>query len=133
MTGDAASLVLASLPKVIRHAQSVDAIFNDRLLDTHPEVYRRFAIHLPPNERSFVRALRPVLENLGSFGAILPTVRALAETDKVYSLVDANYVALSETLIWTLRRCLGPAFTVEIERAWWATLRAHSSQKSSVC
>lgn len=93
-------------------------MFNARLLDAHPDVYRLFVVDIEPQERRLVQTLRFVLGHLGLFGGILPTVRALACSHKVCRLIDAHYEALRETLIWTLRRSLGAGFSVEVERAW---------------
>lgn len=118
----AASLVVSSLSRLFPLAPYIDAVFNMRLHETHPDLYRLFELYVPPHERSVMRALRKVLGALGDFGASIPTVRALARNSNVFTIVDANYQALGETLIWTLRAGLGNGFTDELERAWNAAL-----------
>ncbi|KRE07142.1 hypothetical protein ASE63_23130 [Bosea sp. Root381] len=122
--GDRAiSLALASLETMGSEAEQADIMFNIRLLETYPDVYRVFCMDFAPEERSFLRALAFILAHAGPFGAIGPTVRALAPSDKVCRLISSRYHELEETLMWTLRRRLGVAFTAEVENAWRSVLR----------
>lgn len=118
------TLISSSFAKLGSVAEQADALFNARLLDTWPDVYRLFAADIEPEERSLVKTLRLVLGRVGTCGAILPAVRTLAPFHKVCALVDAHYDSIGQTLIWTLRRSLGANFTAEVERAWHDALRA---------
>lgn len=126
----AMSLVLASLRSLIPKIEQADAMFNARLLETYPDIYRRFAMDIEPQERSPVQTLGLLLGHMGRFGAIAPAVKALAPSRKVCRLIDAHYEALAETLMWTLRRSLGATFTAEVERAWCGALWGVSRVKS---
>jgi len=124
MDDRAISLVLKSFTELIPIAEQADAMFNARLLETCPDIYRLFAEDVEPEDRKLVRTLRLVFGHIGRFGAILPTVRTLASSHRVCRLIDAHYRELTRTLMWTLRRSLGDRFTVEVERAWHDALHA---------
>ena len=117
-----ASLILSSVTKLMPMAERVDVLFNERLLDVYPDVYRLFALDIAPEERSLTQTIGLVLAHVRQFGAILPAVKALKRSRKMFGLVEMYYDALGETLIWTLRRSLGVGFSSEVERAWHSAL-----------
>lgn len=123
MDGRAMSLVLASFETLVPKLEQADAMFGARLLETYPDVYRRFAADIEPQERSPMRTLGLLLGQSGRLEAPAPS-------RKVCRLVDAHHEALAEILIWTLRRSLGAAFATEVERAWCGVLRNASSRRS---
>lgn len=117
-----AFLILSSVTKLMPMAERVDVLFNERLLDVYPDVYRLFALDIAPEERSLTRTIGLVLAHVRQSGAILPAVKALKRSRKIFGLVEMYYDALGETLIWTLRRSLGVGFSSEVERAWHSAL-----------
>lgn len=127
-----AFLIRSSIAKLTPMAERVDVLFNERLLDIYPDVYRLFALDISPEERKLTLTISIVLVHLGYFGAILPTVKALAPSHKIFRLVEMYYDALGETLIWTLRRSLGAAFSCEMERAWNSALSGSSRARLRV-
>lgn len=112
------SLILSSIVKLTPMDERVDVMFNERLLDVYPDVYRLFVFDVPPAERKLILTISLVLDQLRHFGAIFPAVKALAQSNKTFRLVEMHYDALGETLIWTLRRSLGARFCCDLERAW---------------
>ncbi|MBN9547924.1 MAG: hypothetical protein J0H31_03315 [Alphaproteobacteria bacterium] len=127
-----AFLIRSSIAKLTPMAERVDVLFNERLLDIYPDVFRLFALDISPEERKLTQTISIVLVHLGYFGAILPTVKALARSHKVFRLVEMYYDALGETLIWTLRRSLGAGFSSEVERAWNSALSRNSRARLRV-
>lgn len=111
-------LVEKSLDHLDSVSDGVETMFAHRLLDAYPEVYRLFAMDLEPQARRILPTLRLVMDEIPRFGALLPSVRALACSREICRMVDAHYQPISETLLWTLRRSLGCRFTNEVERAW---------------
>ncbi|GAA5542270.1 hypothetical protein Brsp02_02898 [Brucella sp. NBRC 113783] len=116
------SQILESLSKLIPATERVDNLFNSRLLEAYPDIYRVFAADIDPAERSLMQTLTVMLCEVRHFGSIRVTVRALTGTHKICRLIDTYYEALAETLVWTLRRSLGDCFTAEMERIWWEAL-----------
>lgn len=102
-------------------------MFNVRLLDTHPDVYRLFVMDIELADRRLTNALAHILGHVRQCGAIAPTVTILARSHRVFRLIERHYEARAKTLVWTLRRSLGDGFTVDVERAWmgalWGTRR----------
>lgn len=128
MDHDSISLVLACIHDLCLVSRSADTMFSLRLLDTYPDVYRLLAMDIDPHDRRLMHVLGLVVVHVRDFGAISPTVAALAQSHKVFRLIEVHYEAIAETLIWTLRRSLGEKFTIETERAWlsalWSAKRA---------
>lgn len=122
------SLIQSSLDDLSPVSQEAEDLFHGRLLDSYPEVYRLFFMDTEPEERRLVNLLGFVSRHLPHTGAMAATVKVLAQSDKVFRLIEAHYEALAETLIWTLRRSLTDSFTIEVERAWmralWGTSRS---------
>ncbi|KAB2680895.1 hypothetical protein [Brucella pseudintermedia] len=121
------SLIQSSLDGLGPISQKAEDLFHRRLLDSYPEVYRLFFMDTEPEDRRLVHLLGYVSGHIRHTGAIAATVRILAQSNKVFRLIEAHYEALAETLIWTLRRSLTDSFTNEVERAWmralWGTTR----------
>lgn len=120
------SLILTNIVALFPIAQRADAMFANRLLETYPDIYRLFAMEIEPQERSLVLTLRLMFGNSRHFGELLPVVQELARSRGIYRLIEPHYRALAETLLWTLRRSLGPGFTIEAERAWQRVLDGHT-------
>lgn len=118
MNKNSVDIIQGSFEQLVPIADQVDAMFNARLLDTHPEVYRIFVLDVEPHARKLVQALAPVVRNLNKVGGIRPAMRELAHQQKVYRVAETYYQAIEATLIWTLRRSLGASFTGDVERAW---------------
>lgn len=116
------SLILTNIVALFPIAEQADAMFASRLLETYPEVYRLFALELEPQERSLVLTLRLMFGNSRHFGEVLPIVQELSRSHRIGRLIEPHYQALAGTLLWTLRRSLGPAFTIEAELAWQRAL-----------
>jgi response regulator NasT len=68
-------------------------------------------------------------------------VRQLGERHAGYGVERRHYELVGTSLIWTLEKCLGEAFTPEVKAAWWATYaflsegmrrrRAHPSSQTN--
>ncbi|OAF11566.1 globin family protein [Bradyrhizobium neotropicale] len=112
------SLVQESFKKLAPKADEVGMMFYDRLFEIYPEVRPMFARDIGPQSRKLVQMLALVVNGLRNLDSILPAVKELAQRHHGYGVVDAHYQAVGSTLIWTLRRSLGEAFTTEVERAW---------------
>jgi hemoglobin-like flavoprotein len=52
---------------------------------------------------------------------IMLAVRQLGERHAGYGVEPRHYELVGTSLIWTLEKCLGEAFTPEVKAAWWAT------------
>ncbi|GLI94261.1 globin domain-containing protein [Methylocystis echinoides] len=122
MEKSAISEGLACIHDLCPISRSADAMFSVRLLDTYPDVYRLFALDIEPRDRRLMHVLGLVVAHVRDFGAVSPTVTALARSHAVFRLIETHYEAIAETLIWTLRRSLGEKFTIEAERAWLSAL-----------
>ncbi|MCF1743054.1 hypothetical protein KYK29_10635 [Shinella daejeonensis] len=124
------SLIQSSLDGLGPISQNVENLFHKRLIDSYPEVYRLFFMDIEPEDRRLVHLLGYISSHMRHTGAIAATVRILAQSNKVFRLIEMHYEALAETLIWTLRRSLNDSFTIEVERAWmgalWGTSRVRT-------
>lgn len=120
------SLVQESFKKLVPNADQVGLTFYGRLFETFPEVRPMFAEDIGPQSKKLVQMLALVVNGLHKLDAILPAVKDLARRHKGYGVVEAHYEAVGLTLIWTLRRGLGDAFTQEVEGAWSEAFKALS-------
>jgi len=88
------SLLRDSVAKLIHITEQADVLFNARLLDTFPEVYRIFAMDAEPEEQSFVAMLSLAVDRVHRCGAILSTVWELVGERKVFRMVQDHYGAI---------------------------------------
>lgn len=118
MNQDAIILVQKSFKEVASIADDVGPMFYARLFETHPDLRVMFADDIRPQARKLVQMLAMVVNSLHRLEAIQPDVEHLARRHTLYGVVEADYLAVGDALIWTLEQGLGNAFTPQVKHAW---------------
>jgi nitric oxide dioxygenase len=118
MTPDQIRLVRESFAKVVPIHTAAAAIFYDRLFQVAPEIRSLFPTDLTPQGAKLMAALGMVAAGLERLESIIPQVHELGRRHADYGVRDAHYDLIGQTLIWTLDKVLGAAFTPETREAW---------------
>jgi nitric oxide dioxygenase len=120
MTPEQVKLVQDSFAKVAPIAEQAAVIFYDRLFAVAPQVRTLFPDDMREQRKKLMATLAVVVNGLANLESILPAASALAKRHVAYGAQPGHYPVVGETLLWTLERGLGPAWTAEVATAWTA-------------
>ncbi len=114
-------LVQISFPTVMAAAEPNARLFYDRLFTLDPSARAAFRrTDMREQGRKLLDTLDAVVMGLGQLDAVMPLLRDLGARHGALGVTEEQYAAVGASLLWTLERALGPAFTPEVEAAWRA-------------
>jgi nitric oxide dioxygenase len=118
MTPEQISLVQQSFAKVAPISDAAAALFYDRLFVVAPSVRAMFPEDMTEQRKRLMGMLATVVGGLSNLEAILPAASALAKRHVAYGAKAEHYPVVGATLLWTLEKGLGDAWTPELAQAW---------------
>jgi hemoglobin-like flavoprotein len=113
-------LVQESFSKVAPVSEAAAVIFYDRLFEVAPSVKAMFPADMTGQRKKLMMVLAAVVNGLGNLESILPAASALAKRHVSYGAKPEHYPVVGGTLLWTLEKGLGEAWTPELADAWTA-------------
>jgi len=111
-------LVRKSFDSVVPIAGVAADLFYQRLFHMAPSLRRMFPDDMRDQKRKLMVMIATAVQSLTDLDALVPQLMALGARHASYGVTDTHYKIVGETLIWTLERGLGNAFTPDVERAW---------------
>ena len=120
MTPEQIKLVQQSFAQVAPISEQAAVLFYARLFDVAPSVKAMFPADLSEQRRKLMATLAVVVNGLGNLESILPAASALAKRHVGYGARPEHYPVVGSTLLWTLEKGLGDAWTPETAAAWTA-------------
>ena len=118
MTPDQILLVRESFAKIAPIKAAAAAIFYDRLFQVAPEFRGLFPTDLTEQGAKLMAAIGVVAAGLERLEGIIPQIHELGRRHATYGVKDGHYVIVGDTLIWTLEKAMGDAFTPQTRKAW---------------
>ena len=113
------TLVQSSFAKVVPIKDAAAGIFYADLFETAPEVQPLFArTDMKEQGVKLMGTLAVVVNGLRDLPAILPAAEDLARRHVTYGVGPEHYGKVGASLIRTLEKGLGDAFTPEVRAAW---------------
>jgi nitric oxide dioxygenase len=128
MTAEQVALVQQSFAKVAPISETAAVMFYDRLFEVAPPVRAMFPADMTEQRGKLMATLAAVVNGLSNLESILPAASALATRHVAYGARPEHYPVVGATLLWTLEKGLGEAWTSELAAAWgaaYATLSGH--------
>ena len=125
MTNEQIKLVQDSFRQVAPISETAAQLFYARLFELDPDLELLFKGNLTEQGRKLMQMLAVAVASLDRMEQLLPVVRSLGARHVMYGVRDKEYDTVGRALLWTLRKGLGEAFTLEVEAAWrnvYATL-----------
>ena len=113
-------LVQDSFAKVAPISEQAAVIFYDRLFEVAPSVKAMFPADLTEQRKKLMATLAVVVGGLSNLETILPAASALAKRHVAYGAKPEHYPVVGSTLLWTLEKGLGDAWTPDVASAWTA-------------
>src|SRR6476620_1797853 len=120
MNSSQVKLVQESFAKVAPISEQAAVIFYDRLFEVAPSVRAMFPVDMTEQRKKLMGMLAAVVNGLSNLESILPAASALAKRHVGYGARAEHYPVVGGTLLWTLEKGLGDAWTPEVAAAWTA-------------
>jgi hemoglobin-like flavoprotein len=118
MTPEQIALIQQSFAKVAPISETAAVLFYDRLFEVAPSVRAMFPADMTEQRRKLMAMLATVVGGLSNLESILPAASALAKRHVAYGARAEHYPVVGETLLWTLEKGLGEAWTADLAAAW---------------
>lgn len=121
MTPEQIQLVQRSWRAVLPVGDTAAELFYGKLFSLDPAVRGLFKDDLVEQGRNLTAMISVAVGALSRPERIALAVRQLGERHAGYGVERRHYELAGTSLIWTLEKCLGEAFTPEVKAAWWVT------------
>jgi NAD(P)H-flavin reductase/hemoglobin-like flavoprotein len=108
----------ASWGKVAAAGDDVPLYFYSHLFLSHPEVRSMFPIQMTGQRDKLVTALGAVITNVDELDKVMPLLEQLGRDHRRFSVVTEHYAAVGASLLATLKKFLGPAWTPDLADTW---------------
>lgn len=135
MSPEQKALVKDTWQKVMPIADTAASLFYNRLFEIDPTTKTLFvATNLAEQRRKLTHALTAVVQGLDHLDALVPMLADLGRRHAQYGVKDSHYDSVGASLLWTLERGLGSAWTPEVRLAWSSayTLLADVMRKAGI-
>jgi hemoglobin-like flavoprotein len=95
--------------------------FYRHLFRVAPGLRPLFPADLYDQKRKLMAVVEGAVARLDQAEVLIPAVKALGARHAGYGITTEHYSVVGETLLWTLERSLGAAFTPDVKAAWTRT------------
>jgi len=117
-TAEQVKLVQDSWAMVEPIADTAAELFYGRLFETAPEVKPLFSGDMKAQGKKLMAMITVAVKGLTNLEAIVPAVQELGKRHVKYNVKDEHYAVVGASLLWTLEKGLGDAFTADTKEAW---------------
>jgi len=126
-------LVQESFAQIAPIADDAAALFYRRLFTLDPTLKMMFRGDMAEQRKKLMQMLTAAVKGLDHLEQLVPAVQELGRRHAGYGVTDAHYGIVAESLLWTLEKALGRAFTPELRDAWTSvyTLLAVTMQEAA--
>ncbi len=108
----------ASWANVVAAGDDVPLYFYSHLFLSHPEVRPMFPIQMSGQRDKLVTALGAVVSNVDEIDSVVPLLEQLGRDHRRFSVVTEHYSAVGASLLATLKKFLGHAWTPDLADTW---------------
>ena len=108
----------ASWANVVAAGDDVPLYFYSHLFLSHPEVRSMFPIQMSGQRDKLVAALGAVVSNVDEIDNVVPLLEQLGRDHRRFSVVTEHYSAVGASLLATLKKFLGYAWTPDLADTW---------------
>ena len=135
MTREQVDLVQRTWRAVLPVGDTAAELFYGKLFSLDPSVRGLFRNDMLEQGRNLTAMISVAVGALSRPERIALAVRQLGERHAGYGVERRHYELVGTSLIWTLEKCLGEAFTPDVKAAWWATYAflASEMQGAAAC
>ena len=105
----------------VSHAPVVEdvvALFYGRLFELDPALGQMFPDNMVSQHRKLAQMLTAAVKGLNRLEQLIPVLRDLGRRHAAYGVTESHFATVGASLLWTLEKGLGRAFTPELKEAW---------------
>ncbi len=114
-------LVQSSFKQVADIPDTVAELFYNHLFEVAPQVKPMFAdSDMKQQGRKLMQMISVAVHSLNNIGDVVPAIKQLGARHVQYGVTNDMYDIVGQSLLWTLERGLGSAFTEDVKEAWTA-------------
>ena len=124
MTPQQIALVRSSFADVSPIADSAGKLFYSRLFELDSGLRPLFRSSLESQGSKLMNMLAAAVCLLDQPEKLMPVIRNLGRRHAGYGIEERHYDTVGAALLWSLEKCLGAAFSPEVENAWAAVYAA---------
>lgn len=106
---------------VLPNQEATAGLFYDRLFDQYPEVRPMFKGNMQEQGEKLMKMLDLAVSSLDDVESLIEPLKAAGKAHKGYGVAEADYQKVAASLLWTLEKGLGEAFTPKVKEAWTQT------------
>jgi len=103
---------------VAAHGDEVPLYFYSHLFLSHPDLRQMFPIQMTGQRDKLVTALGQIVSNVDQLDDVVPFIQQLGRDHRRFSVATDHYSAVGASLLATLRKFLGEAWTSELAESW---------------
>lgn len=118
MTPEQIHLVQKTWRAVLPVGDTAAELFYGKLFSLDPGLKRLFRDDMVDQGRNLTAMISVAVGALQKPERILVAVRQLGQRHAGYGVEPRHYHLVAVALLWALEKCLGEAFTPEVEKAW---------------
>jgi NAD(P)H-flavin reductase/hemoglobin-like flavoprotein len=108
----------ASWGRVAAAGDDVPLYFYSHLFLSHPDVRPMFPLQMTGQRDKLVTALGAVVSNVDELDKVIPLLEQLGRDHRRFAVITEHYTAVGASLLATLKKFLGPAWTPDLADTW---------------
>ena len=112
------SALRESWSTVRQAGDKVPQYFYSHLFVSHPELRAMFPIQMSGQRDKLVTALGAVVSNVEEIDKVIPLLEQLGRDHRRFAVITEHYTAVGASLLATLKKFLGPAWTPDLADTW---------------
>jgi len=113
-------LVKKTWVMVVPIADTAADLFYGRLFELEPEYKAMFKNDMSEQGKKLMKTINLAVESLDNLEPLIPVLKQMGADHAIYGVKDRDYNVVGASLLWTLEKGLGEAFTDEVRNAWGA-------------
>lgn len=118
MTTREKQLVRESYYAVRDSAGALSLLFYGRLFELEPKLRPMFHGDIARQGMKVMQTLNTVVESLGNFEALTPTLHAMGQRHSAYGVESRQYELVGKALVWSLGQALTLPADSDVLAAW---------------
>ena len=113
-------LVKKTWVMVVPISDKAAELFYGRLFELEPEYKAMFKHDMTEQGKKLMKTINIAVEALDNLEPLIPTLKKMGADHAGYGVKERDYNVVGASLLWTLEKGLGDAFTDEVKNAWGA-------------
>ena len=120
-------LVKKTWVMVVPIADTAAELFYGRLFELEPSYKAMFKNDMTEQGKKLMKTINIAVEALDDLEPLIPTLKQMGADHAGFGVKDRDYNVVGASLLWTLEKGLGDAFTDEVKNAWGAVYEVLAS------